>query len=204
MNRVLIGVAGGSGSGKTTVAARLKKEFQESVRLVCHDWYYLPHDDMTYEERSHINYDHPNAFDGGLFLEQLQALKEGREILHPVYDYTVHNRAPERVPMDSAKVIIVDGILIFNDPEVRKLLDIKVFVDTDADVRVLRRIMRDVKERERSLDSVVSQYLETIKPMHEQFVEPSKRYADLIIPRGGHNEVAMGMLIQQIRALLQA
>lgn len=199
---MIIGVAGGSASGKTTVAYRLKEEFSEDVELISHDNYYCAHDDLTYEERTKLNYDHPNAFDTQLMLTHIKALKNGQTIERPVYDFTEHNRSRERVTVKSARVIIIEGFMIFENKELRDLMDIKLFVDTDADVRLIRRILRDVKERGRSLESVLTQYQETVKPMHEQFVEPSKKYADVIIPEGGHNLVAMSMLIDKIKSVL--
>ncbi|MGN1230505.1 MAG: uridine kinase, partial [Anaerotignum sp.] len=163
-----------------------------------HDNYYKRHDEMTYEERCLLNYDHPDAFDTDLMIEHIQALKEGKSVECPVYDFTVHNRSDETVVIHPTKVIIVEGILIFQNQYLREQMDIKIFVDTDADVRILRRILRDVKERGRSLESVVNQYLNTVKPMHEQFVEPSKRAADLIVLEGGHNVVALDILIQRV------
>lgn len=160
------------------------------MSILYHDNYYKQHDDMPYEERCRLNYDHPDAFDTELLIADLQALRRGEAVHSPTYDYTVHNRAAETVEVRPARVILVEGILVFVDPALRELMDIKLFVDTDADVRILRRIMRDVKKRGRSLDSVVQQYLTTVKPMHEQFVEPSKRYADLIVPEGGKNKDA--------------
>lgn len=197
---ITIGIAGGTGSGKTTITRRLLQRFPESVSVVYHDNYYKAHDDMTYEQRSHLNYDCPDAFDTELLLRDLAALRRGEEIRCPVYDYTVHNRSDKTVLVRPAPVIIVEGILIFQDPRLCELLDIKIFVDTDADVRILRRIVRDVRDRGRSLESVVDQYLTTVKPMHEMYVEPSKRNADIIIPEGGHNLVAMDMLIERINA----
>lgn len=158
---------------------------------------------MTYDERSLLNYDHPDAFDTELLYEHIKMLKNGQAIEMPVYDYTVHNRSDEVVVVNPAPVIVLEGILIFAEPSLCELMDIKVFVDTDADVRILRRILRDVKERERSLDSVISQYLTTVKPMHEQFVEPSKRRADIIIPEGGQNVVALQMLIERVKKHLR-
>ena len=154
---------------------------------------------MTYEERSKLNYDHPDAFDTDLMVQDLKALRRGETIQCPVYDYTIHNRSDKTLEVKATQVIIVEGILIFENPALRDLMDIKVFVDTDADVRILRRVLRDVKERERTLDSVVTQYLNTVKPMHEAFVEPSKKYADIIVPQGGHNAVALDMLVERIR-----
>ena len=197
---ITIGIAGGTGSGKTTITRRLLQRFPDSVSVVYHDNYYKAHDDMTYEQRSHLNYDCPDAFDTELLLRDLAALRRGEEIRCPVYDYTVHNRSEKTVLVKPAPVVIVEGILIFEDKRICDLLDIKIFVDTDADVRILRRIVRDVRDRGRSLESVVDQYLTTVKPMHEMYVEPSKRNADIIIPEGGHNLVAMDMLIERINA----
>lgn len=199
---VIIGVAGGSASGKTTVANRLKEEFKESVQLISHDYYYKAHDDMPFEEREKLNYDHPNAFETERLIADIKELKAGNAIYHPVYDYTIHNRAKETVLVTPAKVIIIEGFLIFENPELRDLMDIRIFVDTDADERIIRRIVRDVEERGRSLESVINQYINTVKPMHEQFVEPTKKYADIIVPRGGMNEVAIKMLIERIKAFL--
>lgn len=199
---VIIGVAGGSASGKTTVANRLKEEFAESVALLNHDCYYKAHDEMPFEERCKLNYDHPTAFDTERLIQDILQLKNGNSIERPVYDYGIHNRAKETVKVDPARVIIVEGFLIYENIELRNLMDIKIFVDTDADERIIRRILRDVKERGRSLDSIINQYTETVKPMHEQFVEPTKKYADVIIPRGGMNEVAVKMLIERIKAFL--
>ncbi len=197
---ILIGIAGGTGSGKTTLADKLVDNFgKNEVSILRHDNYYKRHDEMCYEERSKLNYDHPDAFDTDLLCEHLLLLKEGKSIEMPVYDYSIHNRSDETILVEPAPVIVLEGILIFSDSELCNLMDIKVFVDTDADVRILRRIVRDVKERGRSLDSVISQYLTTVKPMHEQFVEPSKRRADIIIPEGGENVVALDMLIQRVR-----
>lgn len=203
MDTIVIGVAGGTGSGKTTLARRLREQFGEhEVTVLNHDSYYKRHDEMPYEERCLLNYDHPDAFDTDLMVEHLRMLKAGQPVECPTYDYTIHNRAKETVTLQPAPVILVEGILIFTSPELCSEMDIKVFVDTDADVRILRRIIRDVKKRGRTLDSVVAQYLTTVKPMHEQFVEPSKRKADLIIPQGGKNEVALEMLIQRVAAHL--
>lgn len=199
---VIIGVAGGSASGKTTVANRLKQEFAGSVELISHDCYYKAHDDMPFEERCKLNYDHPTAFDTERLIQDILTLKSGRSIEEPIYDYTIHNQVKETTTIHPAKVIIVEGFLIFENVELRNLMDIKIFVDTDADERIIRRILRDVEERGRSLQSVITQYCETVKPMHEQFVEPTKKYADIIIPRGGMNEVAIKMLIERIKAFL--
>lgn len=200
MNTILIGIAGGTGSGKTTLADKLVDSFGENeVSILRHDNYYKRHDGMCYEELSKLNYDHPDAFDTELLCEHIRALKDGKTIEMPVYDYKIHNRSDDVILINPAPVIILEGIMIFAETSLCELMDIKVFVDTDADVRILRRIVRDVKERKRSLDSVITQYLTTVKPMHEQFVEPSKRRADIIIPEGGENKVALDMLIHRVR-----
>lgn len=202
MEVLTIGIAGGTGSGKTTITRRIVKEFGGDVSVIYHDNYYKAHDEMPYSQRCKLNYDHPDAFDTELMIEHIKALKGGEKVLCPVYDYTVHNRSDKTVEICPAKVLIVEGILIFADKELRDEMDIKLFVDTDADVRILRRIVRDVRDRGRSLESVVNQYLNTVKPMHEQFVEPSKRCADVIIPEGGRNAVALSMVMERIRAYL--
>lgn len=199
MDTIIIGIAGGTGSGKTTLALRLKERFgADEVSLVSHDNYYKRHDDMPYEERCKLNYDHPDAFDTALMVRQLRQLKAGQGIQCPTYDYTIHNRSEQTVFIPAAPVVIVEGILIFAEPELCELFDLKVFVDADADERILRRIMRDVKKRGRTLDSVVAQYRNTVKPMHEAFVEPSKRRADLIVPEGGKNLAALEMLFRYV------
>ena len=199
----IIGIAGGTGSGKTTLVKRVTAAFNnEDVLVLNHDNYYKRHDELTYEERCQLNYDHPDSLETDLMVEHLKKLKKGEEIECPVYDFTVHNRSDETMLIKPARVIIVEGILIFTDPWLREQMDMKVFVDTDADVRILRRLVRDVKERGRTIESVVSQYLNTVKPMHEQFVESSKRYADIIVPEGGENMVALTMLCDKINALL--
>ncbi len=202
MNAVVIGIAGGTGSGKSTMIRNIYRKFGESIALLSHDFYYKAHDDMPYEERCKLNYDHPDAFDSDMFIEDIKKLRAGEAIYRPVYDFTIHNRVEEVVEVKPAKVLIVEGILIFAEEKMREMFDIKLYIDTDADVRILRRIMRDVKHRGRSLESVVTQYMTTVKPMHEQFVEPSKKYADIIIPEGGENRVAIEMLNQRISALL--
>ena len=200
MSTMVIGIAGGTGSGKTTLTRRIQQVFGEDVSVVYHDNYYKAHPNMTYDERSALNYDHPDAFDTDLLVEDLKALCAGQTIQCPVYDYAIHNRSQETVTVRPTKVVIVEGILIFHDPALRELMDIKIFVDTDADVRILRRILRDVKERGRSLDSVIDQYLTTVKPMHQQFVQPSRQYADLVVLDGGHNLVALDMIVQRVRS----
>ena len=200
---LMIGIAGGTGSGKSTLTERIKNYFGENVTVITHDNYYKAHNDMTYEERTHLNYDHPNALDTGLMITHLKDLRSGKDIICPVYDFSAHNRSKETITIRPNKVMIVEGILIFENKELTDLLDIKIYVDTDADVRILRRIQRDVEERGRSLDSVITQYLNTVKPMHEQFVEPSKKYADIIVPEGGKNQVALDMIMQRIKSHLQ-
>ncbi len=199
MNVITIGIAGGTGSGKTTITKRIVGEFGDNVTVINYDNYYKAHNDMTYEERSKLNYDHPDAFDTDLFLQDLRALKEGHSVYGPTYDFTIHNRSTQTILLKPAKVIVVEGILIFASKQICDLLDIKLFVDTDADERIIRRILRDVKSRGRTLESVTDQYLTTVKPMHEQFVEPSKRCADIIVLGGGHNIVALEMIFDRIR-----
>ena len=201
-NNVIIGVSGGSASGKTTVATRLKEVCKDSVEVLSHDFYYLPNDELPFEERVKLNYDHPNAFDTERLINDIKCLKQGIAIDRPVYSFIEHTRLNETVRVNSSKVIIIEGFMIYENVELRELMDIKVFVDTDADERLIRRIVRDVNERGRSLESVISQYTNTVKPMHEQFVEPYKRYADIIIPRGGKNDIAIDMLIHRIKAIL--
>lgn len=201
-NVIVIGIAGGTGSGKSTMITNIKKQFNDEITILSHDFYYKAHDEMTYEERCGLNYDHPDAFDTDLMIDHIRQLKQWKSIQRPVYDFTIHNRVEETVTVRPAKVIVVEGILIFENKELLDLFDIRVFVDTDADVRIIRRILRDVQERGRTLESVVTQYLTTVKLMHEQFVEPSKKNADIIVPEGGFNVVALDMLNQRIHALL--
>lgn len=198
MDVLIIGIAGGTGSGKTTLAENIIEHFGDRISILRHDDYYKAHNDMSYEERSHLNYDHPDAFDTPLLADHLMRLRRGEDVDSPTYDYTVHNRSSEVRRVKASPVVLLEGILIFADEAITSQLDLKIFVDTDADVRILRRIVRDVKERARTLESVVSQYLTTVKPMHEAFVEPSKKRADLIVPEGGKNPVAYGMLIGRI------
>ncbi len=197
---MVIGIAGGTGSGKTTITKKLMQRFGGDVSVIYHDNYYKAHHDMSYEERAKLNYDHPDSFDTDLLIQAVRDLKAGRSVLCPVYDYTIHDRSDKVIEVKPARVIIVEGILIFQSRELCRQMDIKIYVDTDADVRILRRIVRDVRDRGRSLESVVNQYLSTVKPMHEQFVEPSKRNADIIIPEGGHNQVAMEMVMERVKA----
>ena len=203
MEVTVIGVAGGTGSGQSTLAKLLQGAFRDDdVASLCHDYYYKGHPELSYEERTKLNYDHPQAFDTDMLVEHIRALKNNVPIERPVYSFVEHNRTEETVPVKPSKVIIIDGILIFENKELRDLMDIKVYVDTDADIRLARRILRDVRDRGRSMESVITQYTTTVKPMHEEFVEPSKRYADVIIPEGGFNSVAVAMLIQNIRSIV--
>ena len=197
-NVLVIGIAGGSGSGKTTLAKNIADYFADRISILRHDDYYRAQDDIPMEVRIKTNYDHPHAFDTELLLAHLDALKRGDDVDSPIYDYTCHTRSGEVRHVSASSVILLEGILILENKELRDRLDMKIFVDTDADVRIVRRIMRDVKKRGRSLESVTRQYLTTVKPMHEAFVEPSKRYADIIIPEGGKNPVACGTIIDRI------
>ena len=200
---IVIGIAGGTCSGKSTLIQKIKDEFGDAITMLSHDFYYKAHNDIPFEERKRLNYDHPDSFDTDLMIEHIRKLMEGESIERPVYDFTIHNRIDETVTVRPSKVIVVEGILIFENKELRDMCDIKVFIDTDADVRIIRRIVRDVSERGRTLESVVTQYLTTVKLMHEQFVEPSKKYVDVIIPEGGYNKVALEMLNERIYALLK-
>ena len=200
---LVIGIAGGTASGKTTLMKNLINEFGGQVTVLSHDNYYKRHDDMPYEERCMLNYDEPAAFDTSLMVYHLDQLRHGHSIECPVYDFTVHNRSDETIRLVPHKVIIVEGILIFENEELRNLMDIKIFVDTDADIRLCRRIKRDVNKRGRSLESVLTQYQQTVKPMHEQYVEPSKKFADIVIPEGGKNLVALDLIIDRISRHLE-
>ena len=203
MNTTIIGVAGGTASGKSTLVKKLQEAFEgESVITLCHDYYYKAHDDLSFEERTKLNYDHPGAFDTDMMIEDIMKLKKGRSVFRPVYCFVNHNRTDKTVKVEPAQVIIIDGILILENRTLRELMDVKVYVDTDPDVRLGRRLLRDVQERGRSIESVLTQYFCTVKPMHDEFVEPSKRYADIIIPEGGFNSVAVSMLIHNINSLI--
>lgn len=202
MERIIIGIAGGTGSGKTTIAKKLYQSFSKDAVILSHDFYYKPHDNLPFEERCKLNYDHPDSLDTDLLVTHLAELKEGHAIMHPTYDFSHHSRNEQWEKTESARLIIVEGILIFTDKRICDLCDVKLFVDTDADVRFIRRLRRDVSKRGRTMDSVINQYLTTVKPMHEQFVEPSKAKADLIIPEGGHNVIAISMIVDAINKKL--
>lgn len=200
---LVIGIAGGSGSGKTTLLKNIIGTFGPAITVISHDNYYKRHDEMTYEERCKLNYDEPAALETDLMVRQLEQLCRGQEILCPVYDFTVHNRSHETIRIKPERVIVVEGILIFENKALRDLMDIKIFVDADADIRICRRIKRDVNKRGRSLESVITQYQETVKPMHEKYVEPSKKYADIVVPEGGKNLVALAMIQGYISRYLE-
>lgn len=197
-DRLFIGIAGGSGSGKTTLAKNLADYFGDRLSLLRHDDYYKAQSDLTLEERANLNFDHPDAFDTALLIKHLDELRSGKDVLCPIYNYSMHDRSSETRLVKSLEVVVLEGILIFENPEILRRMDIKIFVDTDADVRIIRRIKRDVSERGRDLDSVINQYFATVKPMHEAFVEPSKRCADIIVPEGGMNPVALKMISDRI------
>ena len=202
-NILVIGIAGGSGSGKTTLTKKLMEKFGDNITVLSHDNYYKRHDELTYEERAQLNYDEPEALDTRLMVYQLDQLRHGQAIDCPVYDFTQHNRSNETIRINPERVILVEGIMIFASEELRNLMDIRIFVDTDADIRLCRRIKRDVTKRGRRLESVINQYKTTVKPMHEKHVEPSKKYADLVVPEGGKNVVALDMIEGRIRRHLE-
>ena len=201
---VIIGVTGGSGSGKTTVSRAIFEQLHShSLLMLQEDSYYNDQSDMPFEERIKTNYDHPNAFDTELLVKQLKDLLDWKTIEKPIYDYTEHTRSSEVEKVEPKEVIILEGILVLNDPALRDLMDIKIFVDTDDDIRIIRRIQRDIEERGRSLQSVIDQYKSTVKPMYHQFIEPTKRYADIIVPEGGENQVAIDLLVTKVRDILR-
>ena len=202
MEPIVIGIAGGSGSGKTTLAKNIQEEFKNDMVVLSHDYYYKSHDELPLEERKKLNYDHPNAFDTDMLIEHIQKLKNGEPIYHPVYSFIEHTRQDETVLVEPKKIILIEGILIFENKELLNEMNIKIFVDTDADIRFIRRLTRDVSERGRSIESVINQYITTVKPMHEQFVEYSKKNADIIVPEGGENIVALNMIKHQIKNIL--
>ena len=197
---ILIGITGGTGSGKSTVAKSIYRNFKkESISIIMQDSYYKDQSDMTFEERTKTNYDHPHAFDTPLLIKHLEMMLKGQAIEMPISDFTIHNRKKETLREEPKDIIIVEGILILEDKRLRDLFDIKIYVDTDADIRILRRLTRDIRDRGRTLESVVDQYLGVVRPMHLQFIEPTKRYADLIIPEGGKNQVAIDILVSTIK-----
>lgn len=202
MDRIIIGIAGGTGSGKTTIAKKIHQAFPKDAVILSHDFYYKPHDELPFEERCKVNYDHPDSLDTEMLVGHLAELKRGKSIMHPTYDFAHHTRNNVWEKTESARLIIVEGILIFTDKRLCDTCDVKLFVDTDADVRFIRRLKRDVNFRGRTMESVINQYLTTVKPMHEQFVEPSKAKADLIIPEGGHNLIAISMIVDAINKKL--
>ena len=202
MKPILIGIAGGTGSGKSTFTNRIKDAFGDRVSILYHDNYYKAHDEMTFEERKKLNYDHPDAFDTELLVEHIKALKSGQSIICPTYDYSQHNRAKNTVTIEPRKVILIEGILTLCDSRLRDLMDIKIFVDADADERILRRVLRDTKERGRDIENIIDQYLTTVKPMHYLYVEPTKSYADLVV-NSGLNNVAFEVMKTKIEDLLK-
>ncbi|WP_307194376.1 uridine kinase [Neobacillus niacini] len=201
---VVIGVAGGSGSGKTSVTKAIYESFKgHSITMIQQDFYYKDQSDLPFEERLKTNYDHPLAFDNHLLIEHIEKLLRYEPIEKPVYDYSLHTRSKEVIEVEPKDVIILEGILVLEDERLRKLMDIKLFVDTDADIRIIRRMSRDIKERGRTLDSVIEQYTNVVRPMHNQFIEPTKRYADVIIPEGGQNHVAIDLMVTKIQTILE-
>lgn len=201
--RVTLGISGGTGSGKTTISEEITRALGPEQSVIIHqDSYYLDRSVLPSDDRDRINFDHPSAFDWKLFKRQVRALQQGKPIDKPIYNFHTHSRMPETTRVEPRPVLLIEGILVFDDPDLRKMMDIKVYVDADADVRFIRRMDRDVRERGRSIESIVDQYMTSVRPMHLQFVEPSKRYADIIIPEGGHNRVALDTLIARVRALL--
>ena len=200
---LVIGIAGGTGSGKTTLMKNIIAQFENEITVLSHDNYYKRHDELTYEQRCELNYDEPAALETDLMARHLDELRHGRAIECPVYDFTVHNRSDETIRIEPRRVIIVEGILIFEDKDLRELMDIRIFVDTDADVRLCRRVKRDVNKRGRSLESVLTQYQQTVKPMHEKYVEPSKKFAHIVVPEGGKNQVALNMIMNYIAKYME-
>ena len=202
-NILVVGIAGGSGSGKTTLMNNIVSRFSEDITVLSHDSYYRRHDDMTYEERCQLNYDEPAALETELMVHHLDKLRNGESIDCPVYDFTVHNRSDATQRIEPSRIIIVEGILIFENEALRDLMDIRIFVDTDADIRLCRRVKRDVNKRGRSLESVLQQYQQTVKPMYEKYVEPSKKYAHILVPEGGKNTIAQEFIISLLEKHLE-
>ena len=201
---ILIGITGGTGSGKSTISNEIYNKFDDKcITMIEQDSYYKDQSDLSLEERIKTNYDHPDAFDTKLMIQHLKALLSGQTILKPIYNFEIHNREIEKITVVPREIIITEGILILQEPELRELMDIKIYVDTDADVRIIRRLLRDINDRGRTVDSVINQYLNVVRPMHMQFTEPTKRYADIIIPEGGHNKVAIDIIVANIKQFLQ-
>lgn len=202
-NSVVIGISGGSGSGKTTIAESLVERIgEDDILLIKQDYYYKDNSHLAFEERANLNYDCPDAFDTPLLIEQIAQLLKGQAIEQPQYDFTIHNRKTERILVQPRKIVLIEGILILHDDILRDMMDIKVFVDAEADIRLLRRVLRDTKERGRSIESISEQYLETVRPMYEKYIHPTKKYADIIVPKGGFNQVAIDILVSRIKSYL--
>ena len=200
---IFIGITGGTGSGKSTIAKEIYRQFGEDcIAMIEQDSYYKDQSHLSMEDRVKTNYDHPNAFDNNLLVSHLESLLNGHSIQKPSYDFSIHNRIEDTTKVEPKEIVIVEGILILEDPRIRELLDIKIYVDTDADVRIIRRMVRDINERGRTIESVINQYLNVVKPMHNQFTEPTKKFADLIIPEGGHNKVAIDIIVAKIKGVL--
>jgi uridine kinase len=201
---ILIGITGGTGSGKSTIAREIFNKFsEECIAMIEQDSYYKDQTSLSFEQRVKTNYDHPDAFDTDLLIQHLKALLDGKAINKPIYDFEKHNRKETTIEINPKEIIILEGILILQEKSIRDLLDIKIYVDTDADVRIIRRLQRDINERGRTVDSVINQYMNIVRPMHMQFIEPTKRYADIIIPEGGHNRVAIDMMVANIKQFLK-
>jgi uridine kinase len=201
---IFIGITGGTGSGKSTIAREIYKKFGEQcIAMIEQDSYYKDQSQLSFEDRIKTNYDHPDAFDTELIVKHLNMLLSGQAVEKPIYDFEVHNRKNETITVAPREIVILEGIMILEDTAIRDLLDIKIYVDTDADVRIIRRMVRDINERGRTVESVINQYLNVVRPMHMQFIEPTKRYADIIIPEGGHNKVAIDIIVANIKQFLQ-
>ncbi|MDU7067825.1 MAG: uridine kinase [Clostridium perfringens] len=200
---IFIGITGGTGSGKSTIAKEIYRQFGEDcIAMIEQDSYYKDQSHLSMDDRVKTNYDHPNAFDNNLLVSHLESLLNGHSIQKPSYDFSIHNRIEDTTKVEPKEIVIVEGILILEDPRIRELLDIKIYVDTDADVRIIRRMVRDINERGRTMESVINQYLNVVKPMHNQFTEPTKKFADIIIPEGGHNKVAIDIIVAKIKEVL--